>query len=208
MLTVSTAEKPEFVTVDDYLAAEELTTTKHEYIEGWVRAMTGSTTRHNIVKGNCFCFLHVHLRGRHCRPFDSDMRLRIRHEGRVRFYYPDVQVICEINAPTDVYQDQPVVIIDVLSPSTRAYDLDEKLNAYLSIPSLQCYVILEQHMPLAIVLRRTPVGILRETYEGIETFIDLPFIACKLPLREVYEGVEFTPTCVQEPDEAYEIEQA
>jgi len=212
---MSTAEQPEFVTVDDYLAAEELATTKSEYIDGWVRAMSGANTRHNIVKGNCFGLLYVHLRGKPCRPFDSDMRLRIRQERRMRFYYPDVQVICESSAPTDVNQDQPVLIIEVLSRSTRAYDLDEKLNAYLSIPSLEYYVILEQLLPLAIVLRRTRhgnlnvgnlnEGFLRESYEGLDTIIDLPIIACKLPLREIYEGVEFTPTSVQEPEEAYEI---
>jgi len=133
----------------------------------------------------------------------------------MRFYYPDVQVVCESTAPTDVNQDQPVLIIEVLSRSTRAYDLDEKLNAYLSIPSLEYYVILEQLLPLAIVLRRTRhgnlnagnlnEGFLRESYEGLDTIIDLPIIACKLPLREIYEGVEFTPTSVQEPEEAYEI---
>ena len=202
---MSTAEQPGLVAVEDYLAAEELATTKHEYVDGWVRAMSGASLRHNIVKGNCFAHLHAALRGKRCQSWDSDTRTRIRRDGRIRFYYPDVQVVCESNAPTDVYQDQPVLIIDVLSPSTRAHDLDEKLNAYLSIPSLECYVILEQHMPFAIVLRRTPNGFLCESHEGIEATIDLPFIGGTLPLREIYEGVEFTPTCIQEPEPAYEI---
>lgn len=201
---MSTADQPQFTSVDDYLAAEELADTKSEYIDGWVRAMSGANARHNTVKGNCFAFLHTQLRGQPCRPFDSDMRLRIRHSGSCRYYYPDCQVICEHNAPSDTFQEPPQLIIEVLSPSTRAYDLDEKLTAYLKIPSLECYIILEQHIPFAIVMRRTPDGFLRETYEGVDAKIDLPSIGCSLPLRDVYDSVEFTATCVQEPDEAYD----
>lgn len=201
---MSTAEQPEFIIVDDYLAAEELADTKSEYIDGWVRAMSGATNRHNTVKMNCTLSIGAKLKGKKCRPFDSDTKVRIRHQSGTRFYYPDLQVICESNAPTDVFQDQPVLIIEVLSPSTRAYDLDEKLNAYLKIPSLECYIILEQHIPFAIVMRRTVNGFLRETYEGIDAKIGLPFIDCALPMRDVYEGVEFTATCVQEPNEAYD----
>ncbi len=87
------------------------------------------------------------------------------------------------------------------SPSTRQYDLDEKLAAYLEIPSLECYIILEQHTPIAIVMRRTQKGFLRD----IEASILLPFLGCSLSLREIYEGIEFTPTCVQEPMPEYEV---
>ncbi len=201
---MSAAEQSEFVSEEDYLATEELAATRSEYIEGWVRAMSGANARHNTVKGNCFASLHAHLRNKPCRPFDSDMKLRMRWMGLTRYYYPDVQVVCESNDPTAIYQDQPVVIIEVLSSSTRAYDLDEKLNAYLSIPTLQCYVILEQHMPFAIVMRRTPAGFLREIYEGTDATVDLPFIDYKLALRDTYEGIEFTATCVQEPEASYE----
>ncbi len=150
---MSTAERPNFVTEDDYLASEELAITKSEYIDGWIRAMAGATNRHNRVKMNCLLNLGVGLKNKSCQPWDSDTKVRIRGFGYTRFYYPDAQVVCESNAPTDVFQDKPVVIIEVLSPSTRAYDLDEKLNAYLRIASLQCYVILEKHTPLAIVMR-------------------------------------------------------
>jgi len=203
---MSTAEQPEFVTAEDYLATEELATTKSEYIDGWVRAMSGATIRHNTVKVNCLAALHRLLRGQPCRPFDSDMRLRIHRSESKRFYYPDVQVVCESNAPTDVFQDQPVLIIEVLSPSTRVYDLDEKMTAYLKIASLRCYVILEQHIPMAIVMRRTADGFLRETFEGVDTQIELPFINCTLPLRDIYEGIEFTLTGVLETELAYAAE--
>ncbi len=104
---MSTAQVPEYVSVDDYLAAEEIATIKSEYIEGWIRAMTGTTNRHNRVKGNCLVNLAVALKGQKCQPFDSDTKVRIRRLGRTRFYYPDLQVVCEGNAPTDVFQDAP-----------------------------------------------------------------------------------------------------
>jgi Uma2 family endonuclease len=203
--TMSTVEVPEFVSVDDYLASEEIATTRSKYIEGWVRAMTGATNRHNRVKVNCLVHLSIALKGQRCQPFDSDTKVRIRRLGRTRFYYPDLQVVCESNAPTEVFQDTPVLIVEVLSPSTRQYDLDEKFAAYLEIPSLECYIILEQHTPVAIVMRRTEKGFLRETYEGVEASILLPFLGCSSSLRDVYDGVEFTETCVQEPLPEYEV---
>ncbi|MEQ1828887.1 MAG: Uma2 family endonuclease [Pirellula sp.] len=202
---MSTAEQPEFVSVDEYLSSEEKAQTRSEYVDGWVRAMSGATVRHNRVKGNCFVQLANVFKGKRCHPYDSDMKVRIRRTSHRRFYYPDVQVVCESNAPTDVYQDRPVLIIEVLSPSTRQFELDEKLTAYLDIPTLDCCIILEQHTPAAIVMRRTSHGFLRETYQELESEIALPFIGCSLCLRDIYEGIEFTATCVQEPEPEYEI---
>jgi Uma2 family endonuclease len=202
---MSTAEDPHFVSVDEYLASEEAAFSKSEYIDGWVRAMSGATIRHNRVKGNCHYHLMRMLVGQPCQPYDSDTKLRVNRTHRKRYYYPDVQVVCQTNPETLVYQDLPVLIIEVLSPSTRRYDLDEKLDAYLDIVSLDCYIILEQHTPIAIVMRRTDKGFLRQTYEGVETNIPLPFLGCSLSLRDIYDGVTFTPTCVQEPEPEYEM---
>lgn len=202
---MSSAEVPEFVTVDEYLAAEATSLSKSEYFDGWVRAMTGACVRHNQVKANCMIHLGRSLSGRRCRPFDSDMKLRIRRFGATRFYYPDLQVVCDSNPPTSVYQDSPVLIIEVLSPSTRRYDLDEKMNAYLQIPSLQCYIVLEQHQPIAIVMRRSEGSFLRQVIEGVDDAIPLPFLGCELAMRDLYDGIEFTSTCVQEDEPEYEV---
>lgn len=201
---MSNAPKTEFVSVEDYLLFEESAQSRSEYIDGWVRAMSGGSVRHNQVKVNCTYHLMRQLKGRPCRPFDSDMKLRIRGQSS-RFYYPDLQVVCESNSSIEHFQDLPALIIEVLSPSTRQYDLDEKLNAYLQINTLECYIILEQHTPSAIVLRRMPQGFLRETYDGLEAVIKLPFLGVTLSLRDINDGVEFSATCVQEPDSEYEI---
>jgi Uma2 family endonuclease len=131
------------------------------------------------------------------------MKIRLNWGGKRRFYYPDVQVVCDSNDQLSVYQDHPVLIIEVLSPSTRAYDLQEKHDAYLSIPSLQCYIVLEQHQPIAYVMRRSNQEWIREIIQGIDATIHLPFLGCSLSLKDIYEGIEFTETCVQEPDPEY-----
>lgn len=202
---MSSAQRPEYFSVEEYLIVEEQALIKSEYIDGWVRAMSGTTLRHNSIKLNCLIQLGTQLRGNPCRPFDSDTKVRIDSVSRKRFYYPDVQVVCQSNEPTSVFQDNPVLVIEVLSPSTRRYDLDEKLTAYLTIPSLQCYVVLEQHQPIAIVMRRSNGGFLRELIEGIDGTVELPFLNCSLAMRDIYEGVEFTADCVQELEWEYDM---
>jgi Uma2 family endonuclease len=202
---MSSAERPEYFSVDDYLNLEELAQSKNEYVDGWIRAMSGATLRHNMVSVNALVSLATLLKGNPCRPFNSDTKVRIDRAGMKRFYYPDLQVVCKSNEPTSVFQDQPVLIIEVLSPSTRRYDLDEKMAAYLTIASLEYYIALEQHQPIAIVMSRTADGFLREVIEGIKTDIKLPVLECTLSMREIYEGIEFTADCIQEAEMEYEI---
>ncbi len=202
---MSSAEQPQYHSVEEYLAFEEQAQTKSEYIDGWIRAMTGAALRHNMISVNTLIACGNQLKGKTCRPYNSDTKVRIDRAGMKRFYYPDVQVVCKSNDQLSVFQDQPVLIIEVLSPSTRRYDLDEKMAAYLTIPSLECYIALEQHQPIAIVMRRSSGGFLRKTTEGLDAVIDLPFLGCSLPMREIYDGVEFTAECVQEPDPEYEL---
>jgi Uma2 family endonuclease len=117
--------------------------------------------------------------------------------AQVRFYYPDVSVICRSNPPTDSFQDEPALLVEVLSRGTRRIDEGEKKDAYLTIPSLSVYILIEQDMPAAVVYRRTDHGFVREVYEGIETVVPLGEWKTELPLAEVYETVVFSP----EPDE-------
>ena len=201
---MSTAEKLVYYSVEEYLKAEELSLTRSEYINGLTRAMTGATNRHNTVSVNIVVSLGRQLNGRVCRPFNSDTKVRVRKGEGTCFYYPDASVVCESNRATETFQDKPVVVMEVLSPSTRAIDLDEKLTAYLSIESLHAYMLFEQDKPFAIVMRRTPSGFLREVYEGLASTIDLPTIGCNLLLEEVYSGVDFTPVSVQEREATYE----
>jgi Uma2 family endonuclease len=112
----------------------------------------------------------------------------------MRFYYPDVSVVCDPNSPDDSFQDQPALVAEVLSRSTRRTDEGEKKDAYLTIPSLGVYLLVEQDAPLVTVHRRNAQGGFdREVYEGMQTVIPLSEIETELPLAEIYEGVKFTP---------------
>ena len=184
--------QPDSISVHDYLAGEELSETKHEYLGGTVHAMAGASIRHNNIAGNCFAFLHGKLRGKPCRPYNSDTKIRIEFPDHTRFYYPDAMVVCQSNPDTDHYQTQPVVIIEVLSDSTRRADLGEKRDAYLTIASLKVLLFVESDTPSVTLYRRVPEGgFTTERHVGLEASIPLPEIETSLSLAEIYDHVDF-----------------
>lgn len=195
--TMTAAKKLNPISVEDYLAGERVSPVKHEYLGGVVYAMAGATNAHNRIVTNSIVALGSRLRGRRCQVFNSDTKIRVRLPTHIRFYYSDVSVVCRPNPQTDSFQDEPVVIVEVLSRSSRRTDEGEKKDAYLAIPTLSVYVLLEQETPAAVVFRRTEQGFVREVYEGLQAVVPLGEIGTELPLAEVYEGVEFLP----EPDD-------
>jgi Uma2 family endonuclease len=195
---MSAATKRSLISVEDYLKTELASPVKHEYLGGVVYAMAGARNSHNVIAGNIFAALHVRLRGQPCRPFNSDTKIRLRLLTHFRFYYPDTSVVCRPNSPNDSFQDEPVVIVEVLSRNTRRIDEGEKKDGYLTIPSLSVYVLVEQESPAVVVFRRTPLGFVREVYEGLGMVVPLAEIGAVLPLAVVYEAVEFLPEVVEE----------
>lgn len=179
------------VSVDDYLTAELDSPVKHEYVGGVVYAMAGGRNTHNLIAGNIFACLHVRLRGSACRPYNSDTKIRLRLPSHVRFYYPDLSVVCRPNPGRDAFQDEPAVIVEVLSRRTRRQDEGEKKDAYLQIPSLTHYLLVEPDEPLVVAYRRTDLGFLRETWEGLEAVVPMVDLGIELPLAEAYEGVTY-----------------
>lgn len=189
---MTAVKQPDFITVEDYLAGEETSGVKHEYLGGTVHAMAGATIRHNNIAGNCFGSLHGQLRGKSCQPYNSDTKVRIQYSDHTRLYYPDAMVVCESNPDTLHYQDRPVVIVEVLSDSTRRTDIGEKRDAYLTLPSLKVLIFVEPNTPSVTVHRRQPGGdFMAERFHERDAVIPLPEIEASLPLAELYERVEF-----------------
>lgn len=183
---------PDFLSIEDYLAGEEVSEVKHEYLGGVVFAMAGGTNRHNTIALNCLVFLAGQLQGKPCRPFNSDTKVRIRYRDHTRFYYPDAMVVCRPNPEGDHFQDEPVVIVEVLSDSTRRADLVEKRDAYFTLPSLKVLVFVEPDAPEALVYRATPEGgFAMERHRGLDAVVPLPEIDAALPLAGIYDRVEF-----------------
>ncbi|MCI0335178.1 MAG: Uma2 family endonuclease [Planctomycetes bacterium] len=181
----------ELISVEDYLAGELVSQVKHEYSGGYVYAMAGARTAHNRVATNWMLAIGQRLRGRPCEPFNSDMKIRVPFPTHTRFYYPDGMVVCESNPPESTYQDRPVVIAEVVSDTTRRIDEGEKREAYLTIPTLMAYLIIETHRPRVVVHRRTDNGFVAEAYEGADAVVPLASIDAELPLAELYERVQF-----------------
>jgi Uma2 family endonuclease len=201
-ISMSSAKKLNLVTVEDYLAGELISSIKHEYLGGHVYAMADTRNIHNAIAVNTICGLHSRLRGQQCRTFNSDTKIRINLLNQIRFYYTDASVICRQNPPTDSYQDEPVLLVEVLSRSTRRLDEGEKKDAYLTIPSLNVYVLIEQDTAAVVAFRRTESGFVREVYQGMDAVLPLSEIGIDLPLAEIYQSVEFVSEPEEDPDKS------
>jgi Uma2 family endonuclease len=197
---MSAARKLNLVSVEDYLGGELVSPIKHEYLGGVVYAMAGARNAHTVIASSTLIAVGSRLRGGRCRALNSDTKIRVRLATHIRFYYPDVSVICRPNPPTDSFQDEPAVLFEVLSRRTRRIDEGEKKDAYQTIPSLSVYVLIEQETAAVIAFRRTETGFVREVYEGLDAVLPLGEIGIELPLAEVYEAVEFAPEAENDGD--------
>ncbi|MFM7581006.1 MAG: Uma2 family endonuclease, partial [Microcystaceae cyanobacterium] len=125
---------------EDYLKLEEKSLLKHEYIDGEIYAMAGTTDSHNTIALNLAVLIRNHLRGTNCRVYFADIKARL--EERNRFYYPDLLVTCDPkDRETPTYKRFPKLIIEILSDSTEAFDRGDKFNDYQALDSLQEYVL-------------------------------------------------------------------
>lgn len=186
--------KTHFLSIEDYLAGEEDSPLKHEYLGGAVHAMAGGSADHAAISANVIVSLGGQLRGKTCRTFTSDLKVRIDLPEHTRFYYPDVQVVCQPGTGDTRYQDRPSVVVEVLSESTRRTDLGEKKDAYLAIPSLKVLLLAESDLPYVLVYRRRPAGgFATEIYDAVEGVIPLPEIEASLPLADLYDQITFPP---------------
>lgn len=184
--------KLDLVSVADYLAAELRAEVKHEYLGGVVHAMAGARILHNRIAGNIFARLHLRLSGQPCQPYNSDTKIRVQLPTQERFYYPDCSVVCDSNPSDQSFQDKPVVIFEVLSRKTQRIDGGEKKDAYLTIPSLRMYVLVEQETAGLVAFRRAGDQFVREVYQGREATLPLPEIGTELPLSEIYGDLQLT----------------
>ena len=178
---------------EEYLIYERDSITRHEYYNGRMYAMTGGTESHNLIAANTLATLHSQLRQRPCRVYQSDMRVRIDETGLNT--YPDVLVICGQPQFTDTTRDtvtNPIVIIEVLSPSTERYDRGMKFQHYRTIETLQDYLLLAQDKQYIEHYSRREDGewVLREAI-GSDSNILIASIECTLLLKDVYDKVDF-----------------
>lgn len=143
---------------DEYLAWEAEQLEKHEYVDGEVFAMAGAGEGHVTVTGNVYMALRQHLKGSPCRTFMSDMKVQA--DAASNYFYPDVIVTCSpADAQEPLIKREPTLIVEVLSPSTAAYDRGGKFSAYRQLASLQEYVLIDTDTRTTDVYRKGADGL-------------------------------------------------
>jgi Uma2 family endonuclease len=176
-----------FLTPEEYLNYEQDSFVKHEYIDGEVYAMAGTTDTHNIIAGNLFSLIRTHLRGTDCRIFFADIKASI--EAKNCFYYPDLLVTCNAeDRETSTYKRFPKLIIEVLSDGTEAFDRGDKFNDYQTLPSLEEYILVNSKRQRIEIFRRQENNIWTfETYNTAQPQIAIHSINLELTIGDVYE---------------------
>lgn len=179
------------LTEDEYLALERRSEEKHEFIDGAMVVMSGASPAHVLIVSNLVAELHAQLKGRDCRVYASDLRVKIQKSGR--FTYPDVAVVCgRLELATEQRDTllNPRVLIEVLSESTKDYDRGEKFEQYRSIPSFAEYLLVAQdrHHVEHHVRQQDGRWLLEET-DAVADSVTLESIDCRLALSDIYAKV-------------------
>ncbi|HLI83847.1 MAG TPA: Uma2 family endonuclease [Bryobacteraceae bacterium] len=180
-----------FITPEQYLEIERQAEYKSEYLNGEMFAMFGASSPHNIICSNILRELGNQLRKRPCIAYPSDQRVLVPATGL--YTYPDVTAVCGEPKFTDDRLDtllNPSLIIEVLSPSTEAYDRGRKFAHYKKIESLEEYLLVASKEMYADLFRRMPEGLwVAASAEKPEDVLELPSIGCRLVLADIYEKV-------------------
>jgi Uma2 family endonuclease len=181
----------ELVSVADYLADEPISEFRHEYIGGEIHAMAGASEEHNAISLNLATALQSHLKGRRCRAFIHDMKVRLQIAGDDVFYYPDVMVACDPRDTDRYFKRFPTVIVEVLSPETERTDRREKFLSYQQIETLEEYVLVAQDKSEVTVFRRANQWrpeIVRQASDSL----NLSSLEFSLALVDLYDGVNLS----------------
>lgn len=179
------------LTIEEYLEFEQTSEEKHEYYKGEIFAMSGSKVPHNTIAMNLSGILVQKLKGKSCRPYNSDQRIYIPQNSL--FTYPDISIICG-KAETKDNDDwnilNPTVIIEVLSKSTRDYDMGGKFALYRDIPSLKEYILVDSESLNVYAFHINESGHWElQEYRQIEDVLPIKVLDLTIPLVEIYEEV-------------------
>jgi Uma2 family endonuclease len=178
------------MTYEEYLVWESTQEVRHEYCNGEVIAMAGSTRNHNRVSGNCFKSLDNALADRQCEVYISDVKVQV--EPRKKYFYPDVIVTCDERDRTEPQLILfPCLIIEVLSPSTEAYDRGFKFSQYRKSESLQEYVLVQVEQAMVEVFQRNQEGQWVLFEYGLGDRIFLKSINVEIAVNDLYRQVQF-----------------
>lgn len=187
------AHPQNWISPEEYLEIERAAEFKHEYYNGRMYAMAGGSYWHSVISGNLAAALNAALRTRPCVVTTSDLRINVSREGL--YTYPDVAVVCGEPEFVDGRNDtlaNPALVIEVLSPSTEAYDRGFKSSQYRTLAPLQEYVLVSQTEARVEVFSRQINGnwLLTE-FAGLDSIARFESVDASVPLAEIYAKVRF-----------------
>lgn len=177
-------------TPEEYLVSERKATLKSEYLNGEILAMSGASNAHNLITLDIGTELNIQLRERECLVYTNDMRVRTSPMGS--YFYPDVVVVCgEPQFEDNVFDTllNPILVIEVLSPSTEVYDKGEKFRHYQELTSLREYVLVSQDRVSVEQYRLLKTQWVQTEFRAPEDVLPLVSIGCELSLRDIYRRV-------------------
>ena len=186
----SVAATDTYIIPETYIALERKAKVKSEYIHGEILAMSGASLAHTLITLDIATELNIQLRGSPCKVITNDMRVRTGPKGP--YFYPDVVVFCGTPQFEDNVFDtllNPVLIVEVLSPSTEAYDRGEKFAHYQELTSLREYILVSQDRIHVEHYRLMETQWVQKAFHAPEDVLTLDAIECKLPLRDIYARV-------------------
>jgi Uma2 family endonuclease len=175
-----------FLSVEDYLAGEEQSEVRHEYVGGVPFAMAGGSANHNLIALAMASALRAHLRGGKCRVFMADVKVQLPDEDT--FYYPDVMVSCDSRDTQPYFCKYPKVLIEVLSDATERTDRTEKFWNYTQIETFEEYVLAAQDEMQVTVFARAN-NWRPEIFSRAEEMVALRSLDFQMKVAEIYEGV-------------------
>lgn len=176
-----------YLSVEDYLKYEKDSPVKHEYVDGQIYAMVGVSKQHIRISRNICNRLDDHLVDDPCEPFISDMKVYV---SETLFYYPDVVVTCD--DPDPYYRREPILLVEVTSPTTERIDRNEKLPAYKGIKSLREILLVAQDRVLVEIFRRQPDDTWQtEVLTDLDEELHLQSVGLALKVAQVYRRVTF-----------------
>lgn len=187
----------EYYTKEEYLAFEEASPDKHEYERGKIITMTGGSPEHGIISGNMHSAMKVTLKekGKPCTAINNDVKIYVNRADS--YVYSDAFVVCGEMERHHIKSDgiiNPILVVEVLSPSTMKYDRGAKYRKYCSLPSFKEYVLIIQDEPVVEVLFRDIDFWRMTTTVGLEKSVRLNSLGIEIPMALIYEDIEDLPT--------------
>src|SRR5438094_1753847 len=175
------------MSVEEYFELEENSPdTRYEYIDGYVHMMAGGSANHATIDGNILAILKSLLRGSPCRAYNSDMKVRV---SETRYVHPDVTVTCNLHDRGTVdFIQSPRLVVEVLSPSTEAYDRGRKLQYYLACPSIEEYLLVDTGAMRVEIYRKEQKKRIYDAFEAGDQ-VELISLGVRFPVADAYEDV-------------------